>query len=88
MRIRSLSALAAAAAAALLSGCLATTPTVGGGDKGTVTGAAGGGNAENNNSALEKCSETLGTLAMQEDVNAPWYVSLRDHQLEIGRAHV
>lgn len=78
---RSLTALSAAAAVALLSGCMATAPTVGGGDKGTVTGAAGGGTAENNNSALEKCTESLGTLAMQEDTNAPWYYSLREHQL-------
>ena len=81
LHIRSLTALSAAAAAALLSGCMATAPTVGGGDKGTVTGAAGGGTAENNNSALEKCTESLGTLAMQEDANAPWYVGLREHQL-------
>lgn len=77
---RSLTLLAAAAAAALLSGCLATTPTLGG-NKGTVSGAAGGETAENNNSQLEKCSESLGTLAMQEDTNAPWYYSLRDYQL-------
>ena len=70
LHIRSLTALSAAAAAALLSGCMATAPTVGGGDKGTVTGAAGGGTAE-----------SLGTLAMQEDANAPWYVGLREHQL-------
>lgn len=77
---RSLTVLAAAAVAALLSGCLATTPTMGG-NKGTVSGAAGGGTAENNNSQLEKCTESLGTLAMQEDTNAPWYYSLRDYQL-------
>jgi curli biogenesis system outer membrane secretion channel CsgG len=77
---RSLAVLAAAAAAALLSGCLATTPTLGG-NKGTVSGAAGGETAENNNSQLEKCTESLGTLAMQEDTNAPWYYSLRDYQL-------
>jgi curli biogenesis system outer membrane secretion channel CsgG len=77
---RSLTLLAAAAAAALLSGCLATTPTLGG-NKGTVSGAAGGETAENNNSQLEKCTESLGTLAMQEDTNAPWYYSLRDYQL-------
>ena len=28
-----------------------------------------------------KCTETLGTLAMREDANAPWYVGLREHQL-------
>jgi hypothetical protein len=67
-------------AATLLAGCLATTPTMGE-NKGTVTGAAGGAAADNANSALEKCAETLGTLAVQEDVNAPWYVYLREYQL-------
>lgn len=63
-----------------LSGCLATAPKMGE-NKGTVTGAAGGAATENQNSALEKCTETLGTLAMQEDVNAPWYAQLRGRQL-------
>jgi hypothetical protein len=70
----------AAAAAASLSGCLATTPTMGE-SKGTVTGAAGGGTAQGGNSQLARCDETLGTMAMQEDVNAPWYHELRSHQL-------
>jgi hypothetical protein len=75
----SLTALAAATTL-LLSGCLATAPTMGE-NKGTVTGAAGGQASANANSALEKCPETLGTLAMQEDVNAPWYAQLRGHSL-------
>ena len=50
-------------------------------NKGTVSGAAGGGSAEGGNSQLEKCGQTLGTMAMQEDVNAPWFVELRGHQL-------
>jgi len=70
----------AAATLAVLSGCLATTPTMGD-NKGTVSGAAGGGTASGNNSALERCDETLGTMAMQEDVNAPWYAQLRGYQL-------
>jgi hypothetical protein len=79
-RLHSLHALALAAAAALLSGCVATAPTMGD-NKGTVSGAAGGSTAENQNSALEKCNESLGTLAVQEDVNAPWYAQLRGQQL-------
>jgi hypothetical protein len=67
-------------AAAALSGCLATTPTMGE-NKGTVSGAAGGSTAANNNSALERCDETLGTLAIEEDTSAPWYVSLRQYNL-------
>jgi hypothetical protein len=46
-----------------------------------VSGAAGGGTAENSNSQLEKCPESLGTLAVQEDTTAPWYYQLRQHQL-------
>lgn len=63
-----------------LGGCLATTPTMGE-NKGTVTGAAGGESAENRNSALEHCDESLGTMAVQEDVSAPWYAQLRGYQL-------
>lgn len=70
----------AVSAAALLSACGSTMPTMGD-NKGTVSGAAGGSTAENNNSQLEKCSESLGTLAVQEDTTAPWYYQLRQHQL-------
>ena len=68
------------AAAALLPGCLATAPSMGGGNT-TVTGAAGGGTSQGGNSQLERCDESLGTLAMEEDVNAPWYHQLRSYQL-------
>ena len=68
------------AVAAMLPGCLATAPTMGGGNT-TVTGAAGGGTAAGNKSNLERCDESLGTLAMEEDVNAPWYSQLRSYQL-------
>lgn len=64
----------------LLAGCLATAPKMGE-DKGTVSGAAGGAQAENNNSQLERCDETLGTIALQEDTQAPWWFQLREHQL-------
>jgi len=68
------------AVAAMLPGCLATAPSMGGGNT-TVTGAAGGGTAAGNKSSLERCDESLGTLAMEEDVNAPWYAQLRGYQL-------
>ncbi len=71
---------AVAAAALLLTGCLSTAPKLGE-NKGTVSGAAGGETAENANSQLEKCEESLGTIAVQEDTNAPWYFQLRDRQL-------
>ena len=72
--------VALALMSALLAGCVATAPTMGE-NKGTVSGAAGGQTTENQNTALEKCGETLGTLAVQEDVNAPWYSQLRGHNL-------
>jgi len=77
-RVLRLTALTAAVAA--LAGCVATAPKMGE-NKGTVTGAAGGGTTDNANSALEKCTESLGTLAMEEDVNAPWFLQLRDNKL-------
>lgn len=63
-----------------VSGCVSTAPKLGEA-KGTVTGAAGGAAAEGNNAALTRCDETLGTLAVQEDTNAPWYYQLRQYQL-------
>ncbi|MBO9688607.1 CsgG/HfaB family protein [Roseateles chitosanitabidus] len=64
----------------LLTACMATAPTMGD-NKGTVSGAAGGATAENKNSQLEHCDETLGTLAIFEDTNAPWWAQLRERQL-------
>jgi hypothetical protein len=66
-------------AALLLAGC-STAPSMGG-NKGTVSGAAGGASAEGNNSQLEHCNETLGTLAVEEDTQAPWYYELRQFKL-------
>ena len=68
------------AVAAMLPGCLATAPSMGGGNT-TVTGAAGGATAAGNKSNLESCDESLGTLAMEEDVRAPWYSQLRQYNL-------
>lgn len=68
------------AVAAMLPGCLATAPSMGGGNT-TVTGAAGGATAAGKKSNLESCDESLGTLAMEEDVRAPWYSQLRQYNL-------
>jgi hypothetical protein len=67
-------------AAAALSGCGSTTPSMGG-NKGVVSGAAGGESADGNNDGLEKCGETLGTLAIDEDTGSSWYHELGSHQL-------
>ena len=66
--------------AALIAGCgvqmgddSARTP---------VTGSAGGASAQNANSKLERCDQTLGTLAVVEDQTAPWYYQLtREYKL-------
>lgn len=67
--------LACAGAAALLSGCLATTPSIGGNSGAATTGAAAGGSAEGAHSSLERCTESLGTLRIEENTNAGWYAT-------------
>lgn len=73
--------LLAGGTAALAAGCVSTQPEVGGGSKSAVTGAAGGATTDNANSALEKCDQSLGTLAVVEDQNATWYQYLRNYKL-------
>jgi len=47
-----------------------------------VTGSAGGANAQNTNAQLEKCDQSLGTVAVVEDQNSQWYYRLtREYQL-------
>ena len=77
---RSASMALATIAAVVFAGCAGTTPELGGG--GTVaTGGAGGATATNASSQLEKCSESLGTLAVVEDQAAPWYRTLTQYRL-------
>ncbi|HZE92587.1 MAG TPA: CsgG/HfaB family protein [Rhizobacter sp.] len=73
-------ALCAVTGVVLLSGCGSTEPSMGG-NKATVSGAAGGATAEGNNSRLERCGESLGTLALFEDTNATWFQELRQQKL-------
>ena len=57
-----------------------TDPKLGGG--GTVaTGSAGGAESQGASSQLEKCDETLGTMAVVEDQSAPWYHTLSQYKL-------
>lgn len=56
-----------------LSICNATTPVLGGASDTTATGGAGGASSENANSQLEHCSESMGTLAVDEDRDASWW---------------
>ena len=46
-----------------------------------ATGSAGGANSQGANSKLEHCDAALGTITVVEDTDAPWYVSLAQHQL-------
>ncbi|GAA6154065.1 CsgG/HfaB family protein [Pseudoteredinibacter isoporae] len=64
---------AISATALTLAACNGTTPTMGNAGGNTVSGAAGGANAENRNTALESCSEPLGTLSVFEDRTLPWW---------------
>jgi hypothetical protein len=78
--LRACSWAALVATSLLTMSACSTGPTMGE-NKGVVSGSAAGGSAEGQNSALESCSETLGTLAIEEDTNASWYHQLREHQL-------
>ena len=60
--------------------CGATEPVLGGASS-TATGAAGGATAAGASSQLERCDESLGTLAVVEDQSAPWYYDLRQYKL-------
>jgi curli biogenesis system outer membrane secretion channel CsgG len=71
---------AALVAAMGLAECGATEPVLGG--SGTVaTGSAGGASAEGASSQLERCDESLGTMAVVEDQGAPWYATLSQYKL-------
>ena len=62
----------ASAVTAMLAGC--ADMQMGASDaKTTATGSAGGANSQNANSQLERCPSSLGTIAVVEDTNAPWY---------------
>ena len=70
----------AAAIAALVSGC--AQMEVGSSEaKTAATGSAGGANSQNANKSLERCTETLGTVTVEEDTTQPWFFSLQQHQL-------
>lgn len=74
--------LTAVVLASLLTGCVATAPTIGDSNaKTAATGAAGGANAENANSQLEKCSKSLGTIAVVEDQQATWFTTMQSYKL-------
>ena len=52
-----------------------------GGAQSTVSGSAAGASAQGASSQLEKCDESLGTLAVVEDQGAAWYGHLSQYKL-------
>ncbi|MDR1007843.1 MAG: peptidoglycan-binding protein [Campylobacteraceae bacterium] len=65
-----------------LTGCIGGMQLGASSAKTTATGSASGSNAENAESGLDRCTESLGTLAIYEDTNADWYRILRyDYKL-------
>ena len=69
-----------AVAVILLTGC--AQMDMGSKDaKTAATGSAGGANSQNANSSLEHCTETLGSVAIEEDTSQPWYITLSQYQL-------
>lgn len=59
-----------------IPGCMSSMSTGSSEAKTTATGSAGGANSQNANSALETCSNSLGTLAIYEDQSETWYQHL------------
>ena len=48
-----------------------------------ATGSAGGSTSANANAQLERCPESLGTVAIMEDQNSRWYYTLsREYKLQ------
>lgn len=60
------------------SGCMSNMSMGSSGAKTVATGSAGGANAQNANQQLERCSASLGTLAIYEDRSESWYNYLRN----------
>ncbi|CAN5466268.1 hypothetical protein BH10PSE17_BH10PSE17_21710 [soil metagenome] len=84
MNAASIAKIAGIAGCAVLALSACSTP-INMGDasaKTAVTGSAGGASTSNANSALEHCSDTLGTLAVVEDQNGAWYTRLRSYKLD------
>jgi curli biogenesis system outer membrane secretion channel CsgG len=73
------SSLVAIAALSFLSAC--QSPPIQMGDpaaKTVATGSAAGSTTAGANSALERCASPLGTVSLIENVDAPWYYTLRN----------
>ena len=72
MKKKTLFGISALGLALMVSGC-ATMQTGSSEAKTVATGSAGGANSQNASNKLEHCDASLGTIAVVEDTNAPWY---------------
>ncbi|MGB3400409.1 MAG: CsgG/HfaB family protein, partial [Candidatus Deferrimicrobiaceae bacterium] len=73
-------AMVIGSAALIMPGYAGTTPKLGGGGS-VATGSAGGSEGQDVSSQLEKCDETMGTMAVVEDQTATWYHQLSQYKL-------
>jgi curli biogenesis system outer membrane secretion channel CsgG len=70
-------AIALVASLGFLSACETTNMKMGDqGAKTVATGSAGGSSSAGASTALERCAAPMGTIALIENVNAPWYYTL------------
>lgn len=72
-RKRNLVLVAACILLLMTTGCMSSMSSGNSGAKTTATGAAGGSTAQNANRGLERCTGSLGTLAIYEDRSEDWY---------------
>lgn len=72
-RKKNLVLMAACILLLMTTGCMSSMSTGSSSAKTTATGAAGGSTTQNANSGLERCTASLGTLAIYEDRSDDWY---------------
>ena len=72
MKKKTLFGISTLGLALMVSGC-ATMQTGSSEAKTVATGSAGGANSQNASNKLEHCDASLGTIAVVEDTDAPWY---------------
>ena len=70
----------------ILGGCLSTMPSLSNGmdNSRSVSGATAGSSSTNKNNDLESCEQALGTLALFEDQNLPWWRDYRSRYPNLG----
>lgn len=82
--VSALQALVFASLVVIAAGCAGTTPTLGSASGMTATGAAGGAVSQGASSQLERCSEPMGTLAIEEDQRSEWWTIYSHRYPQLG----